>query len=116
MTQFQIIDALNVLRPNSVWSIQGESYNDLVWSDLVQTKPTETEVNNEIATQTTQAPFNACSEEAKKRIAASDWSVLSDVNISNKEEFITYRATLRGFIKTPVSDPVFPTEPQPIWV
>lgn len=116
MTQFQIIDALNVLRPNALWSIKGETYAGLVWSDTVQTKPTEQELNDQINANTTQAPLVACKEESKKRIAATDWSVLPDVGISNVSEFEAYRAVLRGLIRNPVATPTFPTEPQPIWV
>lgn len=58
---------------------------------------------------------NNCKDEAKKRIANSDWAVLSDVNISNKSEFESYRSQLRNLILNPVESPVFPEEPQPIW-
>ena len=53
--------------------------------------------------------------EAKKRIAATDWSVLPDVGLANVAAFETYRATLRELIKNPVAEPVWPTEPDPIW-
>ena len=56
-----------------------------------------------------------CKQEAKKRIANSDWAVLPDVNISNKSEFESYRSQLRNLILNPVENPVFPEEPQPIW-
>ena len=58
---------------------------------------------------------NNCKKESKKRIANSDWSVLPDVNISNKSEFENYRSQLRNLILNPVESPVFPEEPQPIW-
>lgn len=58
---------------------------------------------------------NNCKEESKKRIANSDWSVLPDVNITNKSEFENYRSQLRNFILNPVEEPIFPEEPQPIW-
>ena len=58
---------------------------------------------------------NNCKEEAKKRIANCDWSVLPDVNISNKSDFEDYRSQLRNLILNPVEDPIFPEEPQPIW-
>ena len=58
---------------------------------------------------------NNCKEESKKRIANSDWSVLPDVNISNKSDFENYRSQLRNLILNPVEDPIFPEEPQPIW-
>ena len=54
-------------------------------------------------------------KEAQKRIAATDWSVLPDVGLANVAAFETYRAALRELIKNPVADPVWPTEPQPIW-
>jgi hypothetical protein len=112
-----ITEALLSIRPGAVWNLKDTAvYSTLEWLDTVQSKPTENEVNTEIARLTTDAPFLACSNEAKKRIAASDWSVLPDVNISNRAEFETYRAALRAFIITPVADPVFPTEPQPVWV
>lgn len=56
-----------------------------------------------------------CKTESKKRIANSDWSVLQDVNISNKSEFINYRSQLRNLILNPVEEPIFPEEPQPVW-
>lgn len=56
-----------------------------------------------------------CKTEAKKIIKNTDWSVLPDVNISNKSDFITYRETLRNLILNPVENPVFPVEPEPIW-
>ena len=58
---------------------------------------------------------NQCKSESKKRIANSDWSVLQDVNISNKSEFINYRSQLRNLILNPVEEPIFPEEPQPVW-
>ena len=56
-----------------------------------------------------------CKNQAKQLIANSDWSVLPDVNITNKSEFESYRSQLRNLILTPVEDPIFPTEPNPIW-
>ena len=56
-----------------------------------------------------------CKNQAKQLIANSDWSVLPDVNISNKSEFENYRTQLRNLIINPVEDPIFPIEPNPIW-
>lgn len=56
-----------------------------------------------------------CKDQAKQLIASSDWSVLPDVNISNKSEFENYRTQLRNLIINPVEDPIFPKEPNPIW-
>jgi hypothetical protein len=56
-----------------------------------------------------------CKAKAKGLISSCDWSVLIDVNISNKSEFESYRAILRNLILNPVENPIFPKEPDPIW-
>ena len=58
---------------------------------------------------------NQCKENAKTLIASSDWSVLPDVNITNKSDFENYRSILRNLIINPIEDPIFPIEPNPIW-
>lgn len=45
----QFIDALFSLRPNALWTLNGTSYESLEWHDVEQTKPTETEINAEVA-------------------------------------------------------------------
>jgi len=62
-----------------------------------------------------QAQKDACKAQAKALLAASDWSVLPDVQITNKAAFDNYRAILRGYVISPVTDPTWPTEPQPVW-
>jgi hypothetical protein len=64
---------------------------------------------------TTQAQKNACKTQAKYLLSASDWSVLPDVGLTNQADFITYRGILRGYALQPVVDPIWPTEPTPIW-
>ena len=56
-----------------------------------------------------------CISYAKLLINASDWSMLPDVKLENKSDYISYREILRNYILNPVEDPIFPTEPQPIW-
>lgn len=108
--------ALLNLAPGAKWSCIGGVYSGLEWLDESIPKPTEQEVNNEIERLKVQVKLDSCKDQAKKLIANCDWSVLPDVNISNRAEFETYRATLRGYILNPVADPVFPTEPNPVWV
>ena len=108
--------ALLSLRPQAQWAMANEDYNTLQWLDTLQSKPTEQEVNAEIARLTAQAPLDACVASAKKLLAESDWSVLPDVHISNKAEFETYRAAVRALMFNPVAAPVFPAEPQPVWI
>ena len=35
--------------------------------------------------------------------------------MKNSADFVTYRGILRGYATQPVVDPVWPTEPTPIW-
>ena len=109
--------ALMVLTPNAQWSIQDEKdYSSLVWLSTDIEKPTQAALDAEVARQVSDKPLKACSDKAKLLLAASDWSVLPDVNISNKADFEAYRAQVRALVFNPVAEPVFPTEPQPVWI
>lgn len=114
-----ITEAVLALRPNADFIVFGGTYDGIQWNDQHQTKPTEQEVNIYITTETEriaiQTPLQDCAEKAKALIAASDWSMLPDVNLQNKTEFEAYRSELRALIINPVADPVFPTEPTPVW-
>jgi len=74
-------------------------------------KPTWAQVQAEL--QNVKAQDNK--KEAQKRIATTDWAVLPDVGLANVAAFEAYRAALRELIKNPVAEPVWPTEPEPIW-
>lgn len=110
-----IIDAIVSLRPGAQWSIAGDEYASLDWQDEIQTKPTESDVNAEIQRLTNLQPLENCKNKAKTLIAASDWSVLPDVGLANVSDFQAYRGALRALILNPVVDPVWPTEPNPVW-
>jgi hypothetical protein len=75
----------------------------------------DNEVDYDLEAVTAQAEADACKAQAKALLAASDWSVLPDVQITNKSAFDNYRAILRGYVISPVTDPTWPTEPQPVW-
>lgn len=51
---------------------------------------------------------------AKQQLENTDYSVLPDVNLSNKQEFVGYRSILRLQYFNPNFTP-FPIEPTPIW-
>jgi hypothetical protein len=96
------------------WSLVGNDYDGLNWQDS-SPKPTQEELDAlAIPTETAIAKAN-CKSQAKSLLAASDWSVLPDVQITNKAAFDNYRAILRGYVISPVTDPTWPTEPQPVW-
>ncbi len=56
--------AISSLRPNSEWVLRGE---DLEWLDHSQTKPTETEINDEIARL--QAEYEAKEYQRQRAVA-----------------------------------------------
>jgi len=54
-------------------------------------------------------------ETAEARLQSSDWSMLADVNLANKDEWISYRASLRNIVINPIPNPVFPELPKSVW-
>jgi len=44
-----IASALQSLRPGAQWSLNGDNYDGIDWLDTQQTKPSEAEVNAEVA-------------------------------------------------------------------
>lgn len=44
-----ILKALTSLRPNAEWVLNGDAYDGLDWKDHSQVKPTEAEINAEVA-------------------------------------------------------------------
>ena len=79
---------------------------DAGWEDVTANWP---------PTPTPEEKKQLCVQTAKYLISQADWSVLPDVNLANKNDFVAYRAELRSLIINPVADPVWPTEPQPVW-
>ena len=39
-----IVEVLEQIRPQAMWTLRGENYSGLEWIDLKQTKPTENEI------------------------------------------------------------------------
>lgn len=106
-------DAIISLVPNSSFSVDPDGKVHWVVPEIAPV--TEDQIQNEITRLTLLEPFNNCKAKAKELIAKSDWAALPDVGLKNAAEFVTYRGILRGLIITPVADPVWPTEPTPIW-
>lgn len=107
--------AISELAPGAQFAVTDSDYSSILWLSPGIPQPSESAVNAKVAELNAQAPLKATKDEAKRRIAASDWSVLSDVGISNQADFVAYRAALRNLIINPVTNPVWPTEPEPIW-
>lgn len=60
-----IVEALISLRPGENWSLNGDSYDDLVWNDST-TKPSRKEVETEIERLQQNAAINTHRAERRK--------------------------------------------------
>jgi hypothetical protein len=62
--------------------------------------------------------FNTIDELKKyvsEELAKTDYTVLPDVFLKNKDEFISYRVTLRKLIISPNLCEILPQKPKAIW-
>jgi hypothetical protein len=99
---------------NYEWSIDNNEYESIKWISKTK-KPSKNELDSLWNITVSIKKKQNCKDKAKQLIASSDWSVLPDVNITNKSEFESYRTQLRNLIINPVEEPIFPIEPNPIW-
>lgn len=53
---------------------------------------------------------------ARFRLYQTDYAVLDDVNLSNKEAFVNYRIHLRSVIQDPHGAWMFEKPPEPQWI
>lgn len=96
--------AIYALYPQTVRTVGTQAYD--VNGNLVEYDANAVQV---------EANKLSCKEQAKQLLAASDWSVLSDVGLQNAADFVAYRSALRNLVINPVENPVFPIEPNPVW-
>jgi hypothetical protein len=73
------------------------------------------EQNPVVVPLTTEQLLEKCKYQAKFLLSISDWSVLPDVGLANQDAFVFYRLNLRNLVKNPVTDPIWETEPIPVW-
>ena len=92
-----ISSALIELKPGAEWTLRGDTYADLEWSDKIQTQPTEDEVNTKIAELETVEPLRLLRIERNKLIAETDWTQLKDISLDSIREknWKEYRQALR---------------------
>ena len=108
------IQILTINYPGKQWSMSGNSYEGLEWLDI-SPKPTQAELDALAILTQDALSKDACSVQAKRLLADSDWAVLPDVGLKNAADYVTYRGILRGYAIQPVVDPVWPIEPTPVW-
>ena len=91
--KYDISHALENLVPQAQWSISGESYSGIQWSDSSVTKPTESALNTRINELNAAEPMRLLRIERDKRLAACDWRASSDLTLA--DSWKTYRQALR---------------------
>ena len=91
--KYEVLHALQTLKPGAQWVCRGGDYSGLEWLDSGQTKPTETEVNNKVTALDAAEPARLLRVERDKRIAKTDWRASSDLTLASA--WSTYRQALR---------------------
>ena len=113
-----IAHALYTLIPAAEWSLRDQKdYSTIEWLSPNIPQPTAEEIQAEIARLEVQVPLDACKNQAKRLLEATDWTVLADAapTLTNQAEFIAYRAAVRALAINPVAVPSFPTVPTAQW-
>ena len=95
-----IAEALVQLAPNAEWTINGDSYEDIVWLSSCITKPSKSEVTAKIAELETAEPMRLLRNARNQKLRTSDWTQGADVPEVIKTPWATYRQKLRDLPKT----------------
>jgi len=106
LEQSKILTILLKYHKNDKWCC-GETYESLEWNDTATPKPT----TEELDTLWIEVLKDEMREERNKLLKESDFRVLPDYPGVNKEEWVTYRQSLRDFPATWVEGTPFPNPP-----
>ena len=90
--KYEIIQALQSLKPGQQWVLRGSDYTGLEWLDSGQ-QPSKEEVEAKIKELDAAEPMRLLRIERNKKIAETDWRVLPDQTPS--DDWINYRQALR---------------------
>ena len=95
--KYDKLDALDTLKPNSLWQWQGTDYSGLNWVDSSQTKPTESEIDAEVTRLDNAEPMRLLRLERDRRLSACDWvsAKATDTGVAVTTAWKTYRQALR---------------------
>tara|TARA_B100000424_G_scaffold181770_1_gene140651 strand:- start:21 stop:395 length:375 start_codon:yes stop_codon:yes gene_type:complete len=95
--KYDKLDALDTLKPNSLWQWQGTDYSGLNWVDSSQTKPTESEIDAEVTRLDNAEPMRLLRVERDRRLSACDWvsAKATDTGVAVTTAWKTYRQALR---------------------
>jgi hypothetical protein len=115
--------AIRAICPTASFGISDEQYSSIVWLSPNIPQPTEQQVLAQQAYMDQQAPLIACSNTASQLLTATDWTSIADVAnpavsnpyLTNQADFLAYRSQVRQIGVYPVANPVWPTQPTPVW-
>ena len=95
--KYDKLDALDTLKPNSLWQWQGTDYSGLSWVDSGQTKPTESEIDAEVTRLDNAEPMRLLRIESDRRLTACDWIITmhKELGTNIPAAWKTYRQALR---------------------
>ena len=95
-----ILEALKELKPEAIWSVNGNNYSDLNWQDSSKTKPTEAEINAKISELDAAEPMRLLRKERNSLLIKTDWTQNDDVPTETQTKWQTYRQQLRDLPAT----------------
>lgn len=97
-----LAQALFALRPNSIWSMEGDSYEGISWQDDPALKPTKEEVVNKAKEIRAEIPYRRLRAERDLRMKAVDWVTLRSIRTGEpmSQEWRDYMQALADITET----------------
>jgi len=94
---YDITHVLPIIRPNSSWSCDGDSYDGISWLDENTSQPTEEEIQAKIAELTAAEPLRLLRLERDRLLQQTDWEVQRNTEMGiDNTDLINYRIALRN--------------------
>ena len=98
--KYTILEALKELKPEAIWTLNGNNYSDLIWQDSSKTKPTEAEINAKISELDAAEAMRLLRKERNSLLNKTDWTQNDDVPTETQTKWQTYRQQLRDLPAT----------------
>ena len=95
-----ILEAIKELKPEAIWTLNGNNYSDLNWQDSSKTKPTEAEINAKISELDAAESMRLLRKERNSLLNKTDWTQNDDVPTETQTKWQTYRQQLRDLPAT----------------
>jgi hypothetical protein len=94
---YDITHVLPIIRPNSSWSCDGDSYDGISWLDENTSQPTEEEIQAKIAELEAAEPLRLLRIERDNLLTQTDWEVQRNTEMGiDNTDLIDYRISLRN--------------------